>query len=53
MVRIKWYLHPKQVKIEYIIYIMKVTEMKRVMLKVNKYHKQLWLELNNTYMLKK
>ena len=27
--------------------------MKRVMLKVNKYHKQLWLELNDTYSLNK
>ena len=30
-----------------------VTEMKRVILKVNKYHKQLWLKLNDTYKLNK
>ena len=28
-----------------------VTEVKSVILKVNKYHKELWLELNDTYML--
>ena len=30
-----------------------VTEIKRVILKVNKYYKQLWLELNDTYRLNK
>ena len=30
-----------------------VTELKRVILKVNKQHKQLWLELNDTYRLNK
>ena len=30
-----------------------VTEMKRVIFKINKHHKQLWLELNDTYNLNK
>ena len=30
-----------------------VTEIKRVVLKINKYYKQLWLKLNNTYNLTK
>ena len=30
-----------------------ITEMERVILKVNKYHKQFWSELNNTYRLNK
>ena len=33
------------------IYIMIVKIIKRVILKVNKYHKQLWLELKDTYSL--
>ena len=32
---------------------MTVTVMKRVVLKVKKYHKQLWLQFNDTYNLNK
>ena len=35
------------------IYIMIITEMKRVILKKNKYHKQLYLQLNDIYNLNK
>ena len=54
MIRIKWYLRTKQVENRVDLYHNSgVANMKRVALKVNKYHKQLWLKLDDTYILNK
>ena len=52
MVKIKWHLQSKQ--IENIVDLCHDGERdKTFVLKINKYHKQLWLELNDTYRLNK
>ena len=50
LVGIKWHLLSKQ--FESLDYDSDRDD-KRVILRVNKYHKQLWLELNDTYSLNK
>ena len=52
MVTIKWHLHAKQVENKVDLYHDSDRDVE-VILKVNKYQKQLWLELNDTYFLNK